>query len=328
MEFAEQRTRIKKRNRPLRLTLLGGSVVLLLAIVQFFAPARLDLWWQVFFEAMHAPVFGIIAVCLVAMTPPTWQWQGRVVVPLAGTLVLALLSELAQIPLPSRSASMGDLFNDLLGAVAFVSAAVVLSPSFHVPPGRGRWLILLAVLLLIWPFKPLASVSSAYWERYEQLPSIAPLGSEESRIFYNLNNAQVQFVRAGEPGRIAHRITFGAAGSSSINFHDPWSDWRAYQVLVLDVDNPGDEPLPLTIRVHDEAHLRGDQPHEDRFNRLLELAPGRNSIRIDLADVEQAPTGRDMDMGHIDGVVLFGTAKEAGRRFIIHDLRLEQGEDT
>jgi len=310
------------------LTLLGSAVVLLLVVVQFFAPAHPDLWWQVFFEALHAPVFGIIAVCLLAMTPPTWHWQRRIIASLAGTLLLALLSELAQIPLPNRSASVSDLANDLLGALAFVSAAVVLSPRFHVPSGRGRWLILLAALLLIWPFKPLANVSAAYWERYEQLPSIAPLGSEDSRLFYYLNNAQVQFVGGSEPGRIAHMITFGAAGSSSIDFHDPWSDWRPYRALVLDIDIPGDKPLPLMIRIHDKAHLRGDQPHEDRFNRLLELAPGRESIRIELADIEQAPAGRYMDMGHIDGVVLFGAAKEAGRRFIIHDLRLEQGEST
>ena len=102
-----------------------------------------------------------------------------------------------------------------------------------------------------------------------------------------------------------------------------YADWRGYEALVLDIEIPGDAPLPLTIRVHDEAHLRGEQPHEDRFNRRLEFSPGRQEMPIALLDVETAPDGRLMDMSQIDGLVLFGSDREAGRRFIIHDIRLE-----
>jgi VanZ family protein len=321
MEFAEKRT--KKKSMKPRRTLLGGAVVLLLAAVQFFAPAHLDLWWQAFFQALHAPVFGLIAVCLLAMTPSSWHWQGRLVITMGAVLLLAILSEIAQIPMPNRSASVDDLVNDLVGALAFVSAAVVFSPNFHVPSGRGRWLILLAIVLLAWPLKPLASISAAYWERYEQLPSIAPFDSTNSRLFYHLNNALVRYVESPDQGRIAPEFRFGSTGSSSIDFHDPWSDWRSYTALIIDIENLAPTTLPLTIRVHDEAHLIGDQPHNDRFNRVLEIVPGPQTIRIELADIEQAPASRDMEMEHIDGVVLFGSAQEAGSRFIIHDMRLE-----
>jgi hypothetical protein len=322
MEFAEQRKK-NTRTSSLRLILLGGAVLFLFLSIQLFAPARADLWWQVFFEALHAPIFGLIAVCLLAMTPPTWHLQGRLIVSLAAAFLLAIMSEVVQIPMPNRSASFGDLFNDMVGALAFVSAAVVLSPNFHVPRGRGRWLILLAAILMVWPLKPLASVSAAYWERYEQLPSIAPFESRNSHLFYNLNNATMRFATADYGAGIVPEFHFNQTGSSSIDFHDPWSDWRSYEALVLDIDNLDSKTLPLTIRIHDEAHLIGDQPHEDRFNRRLDLAPGRHSINLDLAEVKQAPDGRDMDMGHIDGLVLFGTEKEAGSRFVIHDIRLE-----
>ena len=321
MEFAEQRK--STRTSSLRLISLGGAVLFLFLSIQFFAPTRADLWWQVFFEALHAPIFGLIAVCLLAMTPSKWHLQGRLIISIAATFLLAIMSEAVQIPMPNRSASLGDLVNDMVGALAFISAAVVLSPNFHVPPGRGRWLILLAAVLLVWPLKPLASVSAAYWERYEQLPSIAPLDSRNSHLFYHLNNATVRFVSPDDRAGIAPEFHFKKIGSSSIDFHDPWSDWRTNQALVLDVDNLDSKTLPLTIRIHDEAHLIGDQPHEDRFNRRLDLAPGRQSITIDLAEIEQAPDGRDMDMGHIDGLVLFGTEREAGSRFVIHDIRLE-----
>lgn len=321
MEFAEQRA--KTKSKPARLVLLGSVVMFLLLVVQLFVPARPDLWWQVFFEAMHAPLFGIIAVCLLAMTPQGWHWQVRLILASTATLLLAVLSELAQAPLPNRNASMSDLVNDMLGAFAFLSVAVVLSPNFHIPRGRGRWLILFAIVLLVWPFKPLADISAAYWKRYDQLPSIAPIGSQNASLFYILDNAQVRTVASNQPGRVASEFRFGPIGSSRIHLHDPWSDWRPYQALVLDLENLGERTLQLTIRIHDEAHLRGDQPHDDRFNRLLEFLPGRQEIRIDLADVETAPRDRSMDMGHIDGVVLFGKEAAAGGQFVIHDVRLD-----
>ena len=321
MEFAEQKA--TTRSRPARSILLGSVVVVLLLVLQLLVPARPDLWWQVFFEAMHAPLFGIIAVCLLAMTPQAWRWQVRLILALTATLLLAVLSELAQAPLPNRSASFSDLVNDMLGALAFLSVAVVLSPNFHVPQGRGRWLILFAIALLVWPFKPLADVSAAYWERYDQLPSLAPVGNQNTSLFYILDNAQVETVASDQPARVASEFRFGTTGSSRIHLHDPWSDWRSYRSLIIDLENLGDRTLDLTLRIHDEAHLNGDQPHNDRFNRRLKISPGRRPIQIDLADIETAPLDRNMDMAHIDGVILFSTRDSAGGHFIIHDLRLD-----
>ena len=305
-----------------RRRLLGAAIIALLAVIQLFSPAHPDLWWQELFQALHAPVFGLIAVCVVALTPLRWHWSKRLLVTMASVFVLSLLSEAAQIPLPNRSASLGDLFRDWFGAGSFVAAAIAFSPNFHVPRGRGRYLILLALLLMIWPLKALVCVSSAYWDRFQQVPSIAPFKSPDARIFYELNNASsIQTVNASRQFR--NEFRFGQTGSSSIKFHDPWSDWRPYSKLDIDVDNLSTEPLALTIRIHDEAHLRGDQPHNDRFNRRLEFAPGRHEIRVELQDVRTAPVGREMQMGRIDGLVLFGTGSVAGARFVIHDIRLE-----
>lgn len=306
-----------------RKIMLGVAVLALMGLIHFTSPLRNDLWWQTFYNALHFPVFGLVSVSVLFITPPSWHWSKRLSVTLCSIVVLSILSEVAQIPLSNRSVSFGDLFNDWAGALAFLCVAFVLAPGFSIPAGRGRFLLIAALLLTIWSIKPLYVVSTAYWERYQQLPSIVPLHSSHSRMLYYLSNAHVLY-RRSQPGDIfTTEVRFNDQGASSINFHDPWSDWRSYETLKLHIENLGREPFPLVIRIHDEQHLRGSQPHNDRFNRRLDITPGQNVIDIALDVIHSAPADRKMDLGRIDGIVIFESSNNAGRQFLLHDIRLE-----
>ena len=140
-------------------------------------------------------------------------------------------------------------------------------------------------------------------------------------MFVELKNAHAVYL---DGDRQITEIRLGREGAFSVKLHDPWSDWRSYETLLLDLEYPSDAALPLTIRVHDEAHLRGDPPHRDRFNRRIELMPGRHEIDISLVDIASAPANRNMDLSRIDGLVLFGSITDAGARFLIHGIRLER----
>ena len=54
----------------------------------------------------------------------------------------------------------------------------------------------------------------------------------------------------------------------------------------------------------------------------MDLVPGRQTLQIDLREIREAPAGRKMNMAEIDGLILFTTRRQAGRRFVLHDLRL------
>ena len=81
--------------------------------------------------------------------------------------------------------------------------------------------------------------------------------------------------------------------------------------------------MEVSIRVHDEAHRVGEQPHHDRFNIRHEIAPGEQTTRIPLQTIKHAPQGREMDLSKIDGIVVFTSAEYAGRSFDLISLRLE-----
>ena len=79
-----------------------------------------------------------------------------------------------------------------------------------------------------------------------------------------------------------------------VAFHEPVPDWRRYKILVIDVENPGDAPLKLGVRVHDRLHNR---MYNDRFNRNFELAPKeRRNLRILVEDIRHGP--REPAHGH------------------------------
>ena len=309
------------RHNGLRI-LASAVVVILLLVIHFATPSRGGLWLQTFYDSLHVPLFGIIAVCVLVVTPLHWSRRKRLLVVLFAVVTLSALSEVAQIP-TARDASLSDLLADWFGAAGFVAAAVVFSSSISVPQGRGRYLVILGIALMIWPLLPLAKVSAAYLERNQLLPALVSFDSTFGNMFFRAQNAQIRKIRR------LNRISFSAevflqdGPWPGIIFHDLWPNWEHFSALVVEIENAGAESLSVNIRVHDRAHRDGEQPYSDRFNRRVDLAPGTTVIRVTIADIQSAPAGRQMNMAKIDGLAVFCTQQESGRQFVLHDIRLE-----
>ena len=87
------------------------------------------------------------------------------------------------------------------------------------------------------------------------------------------------------------------------------------------MENPGDLPLKLVVRVHDRLH---NFEYRDRFNRNFELAPKeRRNLRILIEDIRHGPRDRLMDMAHISDITLFRASVPGSDRLRIYSLRLE-----
>jgi VanZ family protein len=309
--------------RSATLKLMAGIVVLaLLSITALTQPSYSGIWMSTFHEFLHVPVFGIIAVCLLINTPVRWGPRKRLIVVAIATIVLSALSELAQVPGP-RDASVRDLMADLLGAAGFILAAIPLSASFSVRKGRGRYLIILGIALVAWPLMPLAKVSAAYVERNQAVPSLVRFDSRLGHVFFHLQNTDLRKISSSDRELVSAEITIKDGPWPGIIFHDLWPDWEPFSALVVEIENPDKEVLPLNIRVHDRTHRGGHQTYGDRFNHSVDLRPGKKIFRIELADIRRAPAERQMDLAKIDGLVIFTTRQQAGRRFILHEIRLE-----
>jgi len=299
----------------------GAVAAALLLLNLVIVPPNGGLWLRTFFNSLHVPLFGIIAICALLVTPRRWGRRKRLLSVAGIVLLLSVLSEVAQIPGP-RDASIEDLIADWLGASGFLAIASVFSRSILVPKGRGRYLVLIGIVLIAWPLLPLAKVSAAYVERSGALPSLVRFDSRLGRMFFYAQNADLHIdTQSSLP---AVEVTLEDGSWPGIVFHDIWPAWEAYTALTISIENPDSEPFPINVRIHDRTHRLGQQAYSDRFNTELNLLPGPQTVRIDLADVRMAPAGRQMNMADIDGLVLFATRKEAGRRFVLHDIRLQK----
>ncbi len=116
---------------------------------------------------------------------------------------------------------------------------------------------------------------------------------------------------AGKPGHQL-KIDLGTQRYSGVGMNYLPSEWRSYNNLNLEIYYPYQQPLSITIRVHDVIH-QTVQPRNlfsDRYNRQYQLESGWNQIEIELGDIEQAPNSRKMDMSQIVDVSFFASRLE------------------
>jgi len=301
--------------------LLVSCIAGLLLALHFFRPPISGLFTQVFFDSLHVPVFGLIALCAYLAQNTQSAWRRRALVALAITATLGVLSEAAQI-FTSRDASVNDLIADCAGAAGFLAILLAVFPPPETSWTRRFLLGGIAVALLGWILTPLFVVSAAYSEQYALFPTIARFDSRFGHVLKRTQNIDYRVIPSGK-GEPAHALVILKDKPwPGVAFHDIQPDWSEYSVLIVHLSIDGDFPLPINLRVHDEAH-KSSQKFSDRFNRAYSLQPGNHSLRIPLADLEHAPQGRSMDLSRISEVIVFSDASNAGRSFRLYEIRLE-----
>ena len=138
-----------------------------------------------------------------------------------------------------------------------------------------------------------------------------------------MQNATLEIIDHPSTSRKVGQVTLSDGAWPGILFHDLWPDWRPYSMLIIDLVVAGEAPLDINVRVHDRIHEQGDQAYKDRFNLTNRLRPGPQTLRISIDEIRNAPEGRIMELSQIDGIVIFCSAKDAGRQFKLLELRLE-----
>lgn len=96
-------------------------------------------------------------------------------------------------------------------------------------------------------------------------------------------------------------------------------DWREYRTLCFDVFNPSERRVSITLRIDD----RKERPdYRDRYNNPIMLNPGMNRITIPLGTLITTGTGRDLDLGTIERLILFTVSPPRRVLLYLDHLRL------
>lgn len=297
--------------------LLGiGSILLFLGGPDYLSSRSFKHFWDI----GHIFYFALLAVLLLRCKPVCQmsllkQW----VTVLTITLVLGVLIELMQYG-TSRTPDTGDIVRDLTGSLlvlVFGRLGARLQPA-----SRRYTLRLIVVMLTLVQSWPLAKSLMDEAIARRQFPLLSgfetPFEMDRWEGDDRLSIDSVMFAPENKVMKI-WLTTDQYSGVSLKYFNGDWASARRLQIRLY---NPDTYPLQITCRIHDRQHTDGNEEFEDRFNRSYLLTPGWNRIEIDLDEVESSPANRQMDMGHIRGLMLFAASLSKPRILYLDEIRL------
>lgn len=293
------------------------------ALIAFVLGVTLPSWPKilgVLNNAAHAPVFGVFALIILRLI---CEWR-RGAATRASDYVLAFLITISVGGLVEvvqafvgRDASFEDLGTDALGAGCALGLTAALDRQlWKARTGSAGRAAVAAVGLLagLWALLPVGQAAIAYTDRAITFPVVARFSSSRDLYFISSGTARLslqplpaQWARSDDD--LSVRVDFTAPLWPGLSHEEPEPDWRSFSALNLDVTNPEEAPLQLTVRVHDVAH---NQRHNDRFNRAFEVRPlSRTVLRIPIEDILNGPVNRRLDLARIAGIVVFESSQSA-----------------
>lgn len=312
--------------RILSLFLIATAILVLLHIAK--VPAE-GLLMRSFLDSSHVLVFAIVVLLLFSASKaiPNLTTTRRAAITLVVTLLLGIVSEAAQIPGP-RDASLQDLLSNWFGAAGALLIAVAFVPKSSAHRKSRIFFSLAGLAVLVLSIFPLLKVSAAFAERVVQRPTLLTFDSYFARTFVRPQNSTLAIIESPSGGETVGWVSLNEGAWPGLVIHDIWPDWRNHSELVVDLLLDTDSPSQINFRVHDRKHQAGEQPHNDRFNVSFTLPPGRHTVRIPLETLKHAPMGRQMDLANIAGIAIYCSKKEAGKKFGLISIRLNELLDT
>jgi len=310
---------------------IAGLIVVLLALP---VPGT-AVWIRVLQDASHGPIFAAIAIALAVLlrgpqrATPSQQLGGfrlrrAELLAFAGAMAIGLAVEIAQSAI-GRPASLFDLGSDAAGAAVGLALLGLYrcrrgKPGPRLPRGAGPWILAAAaaagVVFLTW--RPVEA-ARAYLQRARQLPVLASFHSSRDLYLVRTHGIAGEIDElparwARRDGERALRLSYDAAHGPGVQLMEPWSDWRGYDVLAVDLTNAAATELRLVLRVLDVPH---DWSADDRLNLPFAVpAFTRLTLRVSLEAVRTAPGRRPMDLSRIANLMIHAAPAGEGDLYV------------
>lgn len=268
----------------------------------------------------HILYFALLTILLsrwslISRMSLMWQW----ITILSITFLLGISIEFMQYG-TTRTPNTGDVLRDLTGSLL----VLVFGPlGTKLQPINQRLSLKLSVVLLtlvlLWPFvKSLVDEAIAWY----QLPLLSGFETSfEIDRWQGGDRLSVESITSISNNKLLKlSLTTDKYSGATLKYFD--GNWESARTLQISFYNPDTTPLQITCRIHDLLHTNGYEEYEDRYNRSFLLTPGWNHIEIDLKEVNESPSSRNMDMSRIRGVGLFVVSLPAPRTLYLDEVRL------
>lgn len=304
---------------------LAAILVVACACIAVIAPGSHSYWRPAEFlhDFLHVPGFGLITLILWLGFSSGEGSSSRSRVP--NLLALFSASITIGVGVEVLQASFGgdanawDVGSDTVGTVC---ALLVLESTHRQLSAAWRWgLRLAAVAGLLLALVPSMQAIAEDRRAKREFPVLADFctRSELHRFTWSTGSLGTFEPPRGSSAHGSLRLDLEPSmypGLSLAYFPRDWKGWRELSIVC---ENRSPTPLRVTVRIDDLQH---NNDYNDRFNRSVLLVPGWNDVRISLTDVESAPAGRRLDLGHIRSVILFAVDLREPRSLVLREFRL------
>ncbi len=321
---------LARATQPPALIVLLLSAIFLLFINQPVLPERRSVHelWN-FGHLVLFFVFAIVACQLFSAAISRWSLARLIATSLIISAILGAIIEYLQTGL-SREASIQDWLLDIAGALFGAVIYYRLKRRSHIAGAAGasapaskskrdvgaadKGLLGAVYLFTVINCGPLLLALADELTAKIQFPVLANFNSplEVSRFDADITTRL-------ERGQL--HVFFNTQRFANINWTFFPRNWTGYGDLVITLYNPATSTLPLNCRIHDMQH-ETNYRQNDRFSRQFLIARGQNILVIPLADVEQAPLGRSMDMNRIASLHCFTSQLTTSAELIFKQIHL------
>jgi len=276
----------------------------------------------------HPGVFALIAIAMIALQlqprPEGRPWRAYLIAFLTAVAIGAA-TEVGQV-FTHRDPAVADVGLDALGALCALALAAAFDRRVWDGWPRGTTVRLLAAALglglALAVLAPFAVGVLAYARRAYNFPVLfrADTGLDRYFLVHGRFTAETVAGADGGASRRVLRVPLARRPYDGVTIFEPSPDWRGFRALEVAVENPGAQPLDLTVRVDDRSH---NGSFEDRYNGVFRVPPGaRRQIEIALDDIEAAPRGRRLDLAHVGPVVIFRAGAGGPDAFLLERVTL------
>ena len=283
-------------------------------------------------DACHGPLFALVAISSLSHLAKTRSSAENTSLlyfkAFLIAVLLGILGEIAQyLFTTTRYAQAKDVLTDTLGAFAGLTWLAQSDSRLGIKSHLKKWLVIATAASIGLIIFPVASSSTFYLQRWQQLPELISLDSVAGYHFLRAGNStatlsSIPTAWNRAPNETALLISPDHEGRwAGVTLEEPTPNWSAHSYLVLELINPNEIPLALNLRIDDRKH---NQEFDDRFNRALNIPMHtRISIKIPLNEIAHGPQARQLNLKDITKLVLFEDLQRHRLPFYLCSMRLE-----
>ncbi len=265
----------------------------------------------------HVLLFALLTL---AINPRRWLSGWSLWLASTGVvLTFGIAVEVAQTEL-GRDFDWRDVLRNLIGLWFVLAWQPVLTMRVR-KSATTAILVSASSLLMLYELNTTGVQAARYFKLEHQLPQVYDFDHSNPAPFWRGPVAPSPEHNDGHDQSL--RIELGTERFSGASLYRLPSDWEAFETLNLRLFNPESEPLTLVLRVNDQEHERGSNAYSDRFNTRLTLPPGSSSHTVAIADIENAPASRTMNLRRMRRLTLFAVQLQEPRTVFLQELRLD-----